>query len=59
MEGGDLMTLKDILGHSTLKIVERYAHLAAAHKRKQVNNLNAIFKSETGTIQESSQVVKS
>lgn len=43
MNGGDLLTLKEILGHHSMKMVERYAHLAAAHKSKQVNNLNGIF----------------
>jgi len=43
MSGGDLLTLKEILGHSTMRMVERYAHLASAHKRKQVNNLNSVF----------------
>jgi len=43
MNGGDMLTLKEILGHSSLKMVERYAHLAAAHKRRQVNNLNGMF----------------
>ncbi len=59
MNSGDLMTLKEILGHSTLKMVERYAHLAASHKRKQINNLNSIFEIKGETIQESLQVVPS
>jgi integrase len=40
MRGGDLLSLKEILGHSTMKMVERYAHLAPSHKRKLINNLN-------------------
>jgi len=44
MNGGDPMTLKEILGHSSLKMVERYAHLAAAHKRRQINNINGLFR---------------
>lgn len=40
MNGGDLLTLKEILGHSSLQMVMRYAHLASAHKRKLLNNLN-------------------
>ncbi|MBN1481464.1 site-specific integrase [candidate division KSB1 bacterium] len=43
MKGGDAMTLKEILGHSSLKMVERYTHLASSHKRRQVNNLNGAF----------------
>ncbi len=43
MNGGDLLTLKEILGHHSMKMVERYAHLAAAHKRRQINNLNGVF----------------
>ena len=43
MNGGDLLSLKEILGHSNMKMVERYAHLASAHKRKQVNNLTGKF----------------
>lgn len=47
MNGGDLLTLKEILGHSSMQMVERYAHLAQAHKRRQVNNLSGHFKFAT------------
>ena len=47
MNGGDLFALKEILGHSSLKMVLRYAHLASAHKRKMLNNLNGKFQSAT------------
>ena len=43
MNGGDLMSLRDILGHSDLKMVERYSHLASAYKHRMVNNLNGKF----------------
>ena len=39
----DLLALKEILGHSTLKMVERYAHLASGHKHRQINNHNGKF----------------
>jgi integrase len=32
MKGGDILTLKEILGHSSLKMVERYAHLGTSTK---------------------------
>jgi integrase len=44
MSGGDLISLKEILGHSTLKMVERYSHLASAYRTKMINNLNGKFK---------------
>ena len=43
MNGGDLLALKEILGHSDLKMVERYTHLASSHKRRQINNLSGKF----------------
>ena len=43
MKGGDVLTLKDVLGHSSMKMVERYAHLATAFKRRQINLLNGSF----------------
>jgi site-specific recombinase XerD len=43
MSGGDMMSLKEVLGHSNLRMVERYSHLASAYKRKMINNLNGKF----------------
>lgn len=43
MSGGDLMSLKDILGHSSMKMVMRYAHLADSYRRKMINNINGKF----------------
>jgi len=43
MSGGELLTLKEILGHNSLKMVERYTHLASAYKRRQINNLKGKF----------------
>jgi len=43
MNGGDFMSLRDILGYSNLKMVERYSNLAAAYKRKMINNLTGKF----------------
>ena len=43
MSGGDLLALKEILGHADLTMVQRYAHLASSHKRRQINNLSGKF----------------
>lgn len=43
MRGGDVLTLKEFLGHSSMKMVERYAHLAPGHKVRQINNLSGVF----------------
>jgi integrase len=45
MNVGDLLTLKEILGHSSMEMVQRYAHLAAKHKRKQINCLTGMLQS--------------
>ncbi|MCB0263814.1 MAG: site-specific integrase [Calditrichia bacterium] len=43
MDGGDLLSLKDILGHSSIKMVDRYTHFSRIFKRKQINNMNGKF----------------
>ena len=36
MRGGSLQALKEILGHATLAMTVRYAHLAPEHLRSEV-----------------------
>ena len=40
MEGIDITTVKELLGHKTLTMTLRYAHLAATHKAKAVDILD-------------------
>jgi len=46
----DLMTIKNLIGHRTLAMTLRYAHLAPSHKVKTVEILDDSF-SQTPTIQ--------
>jgi len=46
MRGLDLVTIKEILGHSTIKMTMRYAHLSPVHKRESME----IFSSAMDTI---------
>ena len=43
MNGVDLTTVKDLLGHKSLTMTLRYAHLAPEHKRKAVNILDKVL----------------
>lgn len=40
MNGASLLEIADILGHKTLQMVKRYAHLSDSHKKSVVVNLN-------------------
>ena len=44
MSGVDLMTVKDLLGHKTLTMTLRYAHLAPNHKLSAINVLTEAYK---------------
>jgi hypothetical protein len=39
MAGRPLIEVRDLLGHSTIKMTERYAHLAPDHLHNAVNDL--------------------
>ena len=43
MNGGDLMSLKEIGGWSSMKMVERYSHLASDYKAEMMNKLSGKF----------------
>jgi integrase len=46
MAGVDLISLKDLLGHKSLSMTMRYAHLAPGHKRKAVNMLDNVLSAQ-------------
>jgi site-specific recombinase XerD len=44
MNGASLLEIAEVLGHKTLAMVKRYAHLTEAHTRSVVERMNtAIF----------------
>jgi len=48
MRGGSLKDLQEILGHKSLTMTMRYAHLSQEHKKKAVNLLNGLTASLSG-----------
>lgn len=49
MRGGSLKELQEILGHKTMTMTLRYAHLSQEHKKKAVNRLNGLTCHKTVT----------
>ena len=41
MNGATLAEIAEVLGHKTLQMVKRYAHLSEAHTSKVVTSMNA------------------
>jgi integrase len=44
LQGESLITIRDILGHKTTAMTERYSHLIADHKRRAAVTLEEGFK---------------
>ncbi|MBC8394449.1 MAG: hypothetical protein H8E17_18015 [Deltaproteobacteria bacterium] len=42
MKGGSLKDIQELLGHKTMTMTLRYAHLTQEHKRNAVNLLNGL-----------------
>lgn len=49
MRGVDLRTVQDLLGHASLQMTQRYAHLAPEHRTKAVKVLDTAFRTDTKT----------
>ncbi len=47
MQGIGITSVKELLGHSDIKMTLRYAHLAPGYKRKAVNTLDKIMQNNT------------
>jgi len=47
MSGGDLLSLKEILGHSDIRMAQRYSHLRPEYKKEKLNNLDKVFSEST------------
>jgi integrase len=49
MNGVDLVTIQQLLGHGSINMTMRYSHLAPEHRAKAVKILDSAFKSSTST----------
>lgn len=58
MKGGTLKDVQELLGHKTMTMTLRYAHLTQEHKRKAVNLLNELTGTKKATVTKLSQKVK-
>lgn len=47
MKGGTLKDVQELLGHTTMTMTLRYAHLSQKHKKKAVNLLNGLTASKS------------
>jgi len=45
MAGVDIRSVQELLGHSTIRVTERYSHLCPTHLSKAVNSINMETKS--------------
>ena len=57
MNGGDLYVLKDILGHKSVSMTQRYAHLSPEYKRAAVNRMDNMWKSAPSIVSTAREAV--
>lgn len=50
LQGESLLTIKELLGHKSMAMTERYSHLTPDHKRLAVKNLEAGFKRKANIV---------
>ncbi|HDD35677.1 MAG TPA: hypothetical protein ENF30_02630 [Candidatus Desulfofervidus auxilii] len=55
INGVDLMTVKELLGHKTISMTTRYAHLAPSHIQKAVAVLDGAIHGKNMTIRRNTQ----
>ena len=58
MKGGSIKDVQELLGHKTMTMTLRYAHLADDHKNIAVNLLNGLTASDSGSRHDSVTVQK-
>src|SRR5262245_34813727 len=51
MAGVDLVTVKELLGHKTINMTNRYTHLAQEHKAQAVAKLTERFEPQVNAVQ--------
>ena len=49
MSGVDLMIVRELLGHATLTMTMRYAHLAPDHRSRAIKTLDSAYQTDTKT----------
>jgi hypothetical protein len=43
MAGGDLYILRELLGHKSINMTQRYAHLSPTYKVKAIDRMNILW----------------
>jgi len=58
LHGGDLKDVQELLGHKSMTMTLRYAHLTQEHKKKAVNLLNSLTGHHKTTVTKLSQAAR-